>query len=95
MCQCFNSFEPALNRLMIAPVFSSPAIESLTPTSKAIVRTVQAGLVTLHSEFVTKKAIACGVAGASHGISSFGDASSVLVSVAALSRAVVLVTMLE
>jgi hypothetical protein len=91
MCQCFNSFEPALNRLMIAPVFSSPAIESLTPTSKAIVRTVQAGLVTLHSEFVTKKA--CGVAGASHGISSFGDASSVLVSVAALS--VVLVTMLE
>jgi hypothetical protein len=93
MCQCFNSFEPAFNRLMIAPVLSSPAIASLTPTSKANLRTVQASMVEAHSDFVTKKAIACGVAGASHGISSFGDASSVLVSVAAL--AVVLVTMLE
>ncbi len=80
---------------MIAPVLSSPGIESLTPASKADVRKVQATLVEDHSDFVTKKAIACGVAGAaaSHGISSFGDASSVLVSVAAL--AVVLVTMLE
>jgi hypothetical protein len=82
-----------MNRLMIAPVLSSPAIRLLTPEGKAKIRDLQAALVTDHSDFVTKKAIACGVAGASHGISSFGDASSVLVSVAAL--AVVLVTMLE